>query len=261
VTDNASGLDLPRVGLGTMGIEDPDVVATALGMGYRHLDTAQIYDNEGVVGEGLARADVDREEVVVATKVWADNCAYEDTIETTLGSLDRLGLGVVDLLYVHRPYEPYSPEETLPAFDELVDRGRVRHVAVSNFTPAEVRAARDALAAPLAAHQVERHPLFPSGELVDLAADEDHWLVAYSPLVAGRAGEVPELVEVAEKHDTTPEAVALAWAVEPENAVAIPKASSRAHLEENLAAADLPLDAEDLARIDGIERTEELFPE
>jgi len=260
VTSDAT-LDLPPVGLGTMGIDDPDVVATALGLGYRHLDTAQIYDNEAVVGEGLARADVDREEVVVATKVWADNCAYDDAIETTLASLDRLGLEAVDLLYVHRPYEPYAPDETMPALDELVDRDRVHHVGVSNFTPAQLREAADALDAPLAAHQVERHPLFPNRELVELADERDHRLVAYSPLVAGRADGVPELVDLAEAHDTTPEAVALAWAIDPPGTVAIPKASSRDHLAANLAAADLALDGAEIDRIGGIERREELFPE
>jgi 2,5-diketo-D-gluconate reductase B len=132
VTDD---LDLPPVGLGTMGIDDPDVVATALEMGYRHLDTAQVYDNEAVVGEGLARADVDREDVVVATKVWADDCGPDDVRPSTEASLDRLGLEYVDLLYVHRPYEPYTPEGTMPAFADLVDEGLVRHVSTTGWWP------------------------------------------------------------------------------------------------------------------------------
>ena len=244
-----------------MGIDDPDTVATALEVGYRHLDTAQIYDNEAVVGEGLARSDVPRDDVVVATKVWADSLAPEDVRRTTEESLERLGLDAVDLLYVHRPIETYDPERTLPAFDDLYDEGVIGGVGLSNFSVDELEVAREVLEAPIAAHQVEYHPLFQPEELLAHAREHGYPLVAYSPLANGRAREIDAIVDVAEKHGTTPETVCLAWLATKEGVVSIPKASSRDHLQANLEARSLELEPADIDRIDGIDRTEELFPE
>ncbi|MFC4436737.1 MULTISPECIES: aldo/keto reductase [Natrialbaceae] len=254
-------MNLPPIGLGTMGIDDPDVIATAIDVGYEHLDTAQIYENEAVVGEGLARSSVPREDATVATKVWADSLAPEDVRRTTEESLERLGLESVDLLYVHRPIETYDPERTLPAFDDLRDDGLVGGVGLSNFTVEEVETAQGILEAPMAAHQVEYHPLFQREELLSHAREHGYPLVAYSPLANGRAGEIDEVVAVAENHDATPEAVCLAWLTAKEGVVTIPKSSSREHLEANLEALDLELTDDDRERIDAVERTEELFPE
>ncbi|WP_440763728.1 aldo/keto reductase [Natronorubrum sp. DTA7] len=262
---NATRLQLPTVGLGTMGVDDPAVIETALELGYRHLDTAQIYENEGVVGEGLARAlesnAVDRDDVTVATKVWADSLAPEDVRRTTGESLERLGLETVDLLYVHRPIDTYDPETTLPAFDDLVADGLARHVGVSNFTVDELERARGILDSPIAAHQVEYHPLFQPEGLLEHAREHGYPLVGYAPLSGGRVREVDAVVEIAAKHETTPEAVAIAWLASKAGLVTIPKASSRAHLAANLEANGLDLDAEDIGRIDGLERETELFPE
>jgi 2,5-diketo-D-gluconate reductase B len=254
-------MQLPPIGLGTMGIENPDAIATALECGYGHLDTAQIYENEAVVGEGLARSSVPREDVVVATKVWADSLAPDDVHRTTEESLERLGLEGVDLLYVHRPIEAYEPERTLPAFDELRRDGTIDGVGLSNFSISELETAREVLEAPIAAHQVEYHPLFQPEDLLAHARESGYPLVAYSPLANGRAGGIDAVVDVAEAHETTPEAVCLAWLAAKEGVVSIPKASSREHLEANLEALELELASDELERIDAVERTEELFPE
>jgi 2,5-diketo-D-gluconate reductase B len=250
---------LPPIGLGTMGIEDPATIAHAIDLGYRHLDTAQIYDNEDVVGEGIARADVPREELTVATKVWADSLAPEDVRRTTEESLERLGLDRVDLLYVHRPIEAYDPERTLPAFNGLREEGSIHEVGVSNFTPDELDEARSVLDSPIFAHQVECHPLYRQRELREYARGAGHMLVAYSPLAQGAIFEVPELREIAEKHDATPAQVSLAWLAGLDGVATIPKASGREHLEANLAARDLELDDEDVERIESIEREQKLF--
>ncbi|MFC6726432.1 aldo/keto reductase, partial [Halobium palmae] len=155
-----SDLELPAVGFGTGGTEGDactDAVVGALDAGYRHVDTAQMYGNEGAVGRGIRESDVDRDDVVLATKVHPSNLAGDDVLETARESLDRLGADRVDLLYVHWPTDAYDPEETLPAFDDLRDRGVVDHVGVSNFTPALLDEARAILDAPIAAHQVECH--------------------------------------------------------------------------------------------------------
>ena len=258
-------MEPPPVGLGTMGIDDPDPIETALDAGYRHLDSARIYGNEAVVGEGLAAAlgadGVAREDVTVATKVWIDDLAGDDVGPTARESADLLGVETIDLLYVHRPRGAYDPESTLPALDRLVDEGLVRNVGLSNFELDQLDRAIDVLDAPLAVHQTELHPLFYRSDLLEHAREHGYAVVAYSPLAGGRVGEVDPVVEAAATHETTPEAVAVAWATAKEPVVAIPKASSEDHLRANLAAADLELTDPEVAAIDAVEREEELFPE
>ncbi|WP_440989540.1 aldo/keto reductase [Haloarchaeobius baliensis] len=254
-------MELPPVGLGTMGIDDPAAIESALAAGYRHLDTAQIYDNEGVVGAGLARSDVDRDDVFLATKVWATNLAPDDVLASTRASLDRLGVESVDLLYVHRPIEAYDPATTLPAFDELVERGLTERVGVSNFTADELAVAREHLDAPIFAHQVEYHPYFQTPDLLAENRAHDELVVAYSPLAGGRLFDDPVLADIAEAHDATPAQVALAWLCRMEGVVTIPKASGRGHQASNLAAADRSLTDDDRERIEGLDRGLELYPE
>jgi len=250
-------MDLPPVGLGTMGIDEPSVVAAALDAGYRHVDTAQIYDNEAVVGDGLAG--VDRDDFLVATKLWTDSLAADAVRAGTERSLDRLGLDTVDLLYVHRPRGDYDPATTLPALERVRDAGLTDHVGLSNFTPDQLRTASEYV--DVDAHQVEFHPFFRQETLVAHAQRHDYPLVAYSPLAGGLVFEDPTISAIAERHDTTPAAVAIAWVTSYENVVTIPKASSPEHLKANLAAADLELTPDDVARIEAIDREEELFPE
>lgn len=256
--------NVPAVGLGTMGLDTPseaEAVTTALEMGYRHVDTAQIYGNESVVGDAIAASAVPREDVFLATKVWADKLAYDDVIESTRESMDRLGVESLDLLYVHRPIDAYDPEETLAAFDHLREEGLIRHVGVSNFELDELATARDHLDAPIAAHQTEYHPLFARPELLEDAREHGTVPVAYSPMAGGAVTRVDEVVAVAEERGVTPQAVSLAW-VRAKGMAVIPKSSSARHLRANFdAATSLSLDAEEVARIDAVEREVELYPE
>jgi 2,5-diketo-D-gluconate reductase B len=248
--------EMPRFGLGTYQQTDRETciesVRRALEAGYRHVDTAQSYGNETHVGEGLRRADVDREAVFLATKLATENLAYEDVLETTEESLDRLGVEQVDLMYVHWPLDAYDPGETLPALDEIRDRGLVRHVGVSNFEPRQLAEAREVMDSPIFANQVECHPLLHQDELLADAREHDYWLVAYSPLARTEIFDHPVVAEVAEKHDATPAQVCLAWLLSREHVAAIPKATGD-HVEENYGSLDVELDADDVERIDGIE--------
>jgi len=258
-------MDLPPVGLGTMGIDDPEPIATALSVGYRHLDTARIYGNEGVVGDGLAdgldKSDVPRDAVTIATKLWVDALGAEAVSPEARESADLLDVDTIDLLYVHRPRGDYDPATTLPALDRLVDETIVDNIGVSNFELDDLRRAIDILDAPLAAHQTELHPLCYRPKHLDHAREHGYTVVAYSPLAGGRVREVDAVRAVAAAHETTPEAVAIAWATAKEPVVTIPKASSERHLRANLAAAGLELAPEEVAAIDAVERETELFPE
>jgi len=249
---------MPMLGLGTWENEDPDQCAesvrTALEMGYRHIDTAQAYGNEDAVGEGIAAADVDRADIFLATKVWISNLDYEDVLETTQESLDRLGTDYLDLLYVHWPSRTYEPEATLEAFDELYDEGTIRNVGVSNFEPRHIDAAREHLDAPIFANQVETHPMLQQTELRDYADEHDIEIVAYSPLARGDVFEMDVLSEIAEKHGVSEAQVSLAW-LRANDVTAIPKATSEAHIRDNWESLSLELDEADLERISNVDRT------
>ena len=250
--------DIPMLGLGTWENTDPDAcaasVATALDMGYRHIDTAQAYGNEADVGDGLAAADIDREEVFLATKVWIDNLAYDDVISTTEASLDRLGVDSVDLMYVHWPSRTYDAEETLGALNELHEAGKVDRIGVSNFEPDQLREAIEISDAPIVANQVECHPLLQQEELREVCEEEGVELVAYSPLARGDVFDVPELQAIAEDHDASPAQVSLAW-LRQQGVTAIPKATSEAHIRDNWQSLSVTLSDDEIEQIEAIEQT------
>ncbi|WP_368276167.1 aldo/keto reductase [Halorussus marinus] len=260
LTDDEMLDEMPRLGLGTWqnteGDQCAESVRTALEAGYRHIDTAQAYDNEESVGEGIAAADVDREDVFLATKIWTSNLAHDDVLSTAEESLDKLGVDYVDLLYVHWPANEYDPEGTLSAFDQLYEEGLIENVGVSNFEPRHLDEAREILDAPVFANQVEMHPLLPQDELVEYGREHDVNLVAYSPLARGEVFDVPEIQDIAEKHDASPAQVSLAWLLQRDGVAAIPKATSEEHILDNWGARDLDLDDEDVAKIESIDTRE-----
>jgi 2,5-diketo-D-gluconate reductase B len=253
----ASGM--PTLGLGTWENEDPEQctesVRSALETGYRHIDTAQGYHNEEAVGEGIEQADVPREDVFLATKVWIENLNGDDVIHSTTESLDKLGVNSLDLLYTHWPASEYDPEDTLPAFEELKDRGAIDRIGVSNFEPDHLDTAREVLDEPIFANQVECHPLLPQEKLREYCDDHDIEFVAYSPLARGKVFEVDELTHVADKHDASEAQVSLAWLRE-KGVTVIPKATSEDHITDNWASLGVELDDEDVEKIDDIDRRE-----
>ena len=194
--------DMPRIGQGTWPVTDREtcvrMVQSGLDAGYRHVDTARMYDNEAHVGEAIETSEVPREEVFVATKLVGSNLSYDRVLESTKESLDRLRLDTIDLLYVHFPREDYDPTETLPALDEAVDRGLVDHVGLSNFTPAYPDEALDVLEHDLYAHQAEMHPLLHQRELRAYAREHGHRFVAHTPLARSEVFDVPLLSEIAD---------------------------------------------------------------
>jgi 2,5-diketo-D-gluconate reductase B len=246
---------MPALGLGTWQNDDSDQCAesvrTALETGYRHIDTAQAYGNEAAVGEGIASASVDREDVFLATKVWIDQLSHDDVLESTEKSLDRLGVDHVDLLYVHWPADAYDPQQTLSAFEELYEDGRIEHIGVSNFEPSHL----EAIDAPIFANQVEMHPLLQQRELREYCEDADIELVAYSPLARGDVFDVDVLTDIADAHDVSAAQVSLAW-LRQKGVTAIPKATGTDHIRDNWESLDITLSDAEIARIDDIDRTD-----
>lgn len=251
----AGGAEIPALGFGTFqlsGEECRTSVETALEAGYRHIDTAEYYDNERDVGEALERADVDRESVFLTTKVWRSNLEYDDAIAAAGGSLERLGVEYVDLLLVHWPHPRISTAETLAAMDDLRERGLTRHVGVSNFTRPQLSEAESLADSPIVTDQVLYHPYKDQTALHDYCVESDIALTAYSPLARGAVLDDPVLAEIGGKYDKSPAQVNLRWLVQQESVVAIPRSSSPAHIEANADIFDFELTASEIDRIDGL---------
>jgi 2,5-diketo-D-gluconate reductase B len=249
------GENVPALGLGTWrlsGEECRSTVERALTLGYRHIDTAQMYRNEDEVGKGMQSSGVNREEVFLTTKVWPSDFSYKRTIETTHESLKRLRTDRVDLLLMHWPSRGVPLEETLGAMRELQEEGSVRHIGVSNFSPSMVEDA--AQHAEIFCNQVEYHPYEAQDELLEQAMEMDYLLTAYRPLSKGTILNDETLQNIAEAHSKTPAQVALRWLIQQEKVAAIPKATSEDHLKNNLDVFDFGLSEEEMERIFGLSR-------
>jgi 2,5-diketo-D-gluconate reductase B len=250
-TVEAGGAEIPRLGLGTwQNIEQcAESVETALELGYRHIDTAQVYDNARQVGKGLAAADVDRDEIFLTTKVWRSNLRDEAVRDSVRESLDNLGTEYVDLLLIHWPHPRVPVAETLGAMADLQDEGLVRHLGVSNFTRNQLAEARAVADSPLVADQVLYNPLKDQSALQEYCAANDVALTAYSPLARGELIGDEMLADIGARYDKSAVQVTLRWLVQQENVVAIPKATSREHIAANLAVFEFELTAEEMRRI------------
>lgn len=250
-TKTVNGVEVPALGLGTWkmeGQECADAVARALNMGYRHVDTAQMYRNEEAVGQGIAASDVDRDKVFLTTKVWRTELAHDDVLETARESLDRLDTEYVDLLLIHWPNQDVPLEETLDAMQELKAENLVRNVGVSNFTTGLLSDALD-VEPRLLTNQVEMHPFHQQREMRRFCVDHEMLLTAYSPLARGRVLDHPVIEDIARECGKTPAQVTLRWLVQQPNVVPIPKAIPEDLQRENLAALEFELDVDDMQRI------------
>jgi 2,5-diketo-D-gluconate reductase B len=254
------GVEVPALGYGTFQLSGSQCergVAHALSVGYRHLDTAQAYENEDRVGAAIAASGVPREEIFLTTKLWTSELTRDRVGPATDASLRRLGTDQVDLLLIHWPSPEVPLGETLAAMVAVMDAGRTRSIGLSNFPPSLVREALEH--APILCNQVEYHPFLGQPRLRELAAEHDLLLTAYSPLARGRVDGDDTLREIAAAHGATPAQVALRWLVDQDRVAAIPKATSPERIEENLGALEPRLDDAERRRIDALERGERLI--
>jgi len=255
-------IDIPRIGLGTWDNKDPKKtpagIAKAIEIGYRHIDTAQLYFNEALIGEGIRLSGISREEIFLATKVSPSYLQPKDVKRTTRESIEKLGVEYVDLLYIHWPAETYEAKPTLDTFNEIKEEGLTKHIAVSNFTRPLLDEAFEISRAPLIANQVEMHPLLRQNEMLEYVKKHDIYLVAYSPLARGRVFDIPEVQEVARQRDISEAQVSLAWLLSKDNVIAIPKATSEIHQRANLDAAEIKLSSDDIKLIDSIENEDRI---
>jgi 2,5-diketo-D-gluconate reductase B len=251
------GVEVPEIGLGTfklIGKQCEEVVQTALGMGYRHIDTAQVYKNELEVGKGIKSAHIEREKLFITTKIDRINLGPDKLIKTMEQSLLDLDVSYVDLLLVHWPNPDFDIEKTIESMLSLRDQGKVMNIGVSNFPMKLLKEVNEELAAPIFCNQVEYHPLLGQFDLLDYAARKDLMVTAYSPLGQGKVLDVPLLNDLAEKYGKTPAQISLRWLIEQEQVTVIPKASSKEHLEQNIDVYDFTLEDEDFYAIDDLDK-------
>ena len=252
------GNRIPQIGLGTWlltGTGCIDSVKEAITLGYRHIDTAMAYGNHKEIGVAIRESGVPRDELFVTTKIPLGKQKPSQVVQMTGQAIADLGIKYIDLLLIHWPDKTVPFLETLGAMGELVEKRRATSVGVSNFNKQIMAEAADASPVPIVTNQVEFHPYLYQQELLEECTKRSIVLTAYSPLGRGCFFSDKTVGTIAEKHGTTAAAVGLAWAMH-KGVVVIPKASSRRHLEANLAAANLELDADEVAAIDGIDAYE-----
>jgi 2,5-diketo-D-gluconate reductase B len=242
------GIDLPRLGLGTFRMQGDACragVESALALGYRHIDTAEMYGNEEPIGAAIAASRVARKDLHVTTKVWHENLAPNAIRRAFDASMKKLRLDHVDLYLVHWP----SRHMDLPAIFEtllkLKEEGRIRAIGVANFNLALLKTAIEEIRAPIACNQIEYHVMLDQTKVAKYLAAKSIPLVAYCPLAQGRAASDETLMAIGRKHGASAAQVALKWLLDRDGVAAIPKASRAESQKANLDALKVKLDDED----------------
>lgn len=252
-----SGIDIPALGFGTWQLRGQtcaDMVAAALGLGYRHIDTAAIYENEAEVGQGLRTAALDRAQIFVTTKVWWEELSPDRLARAAEASLKRLKLDYVDLLLIHWPNPKIPLAASIEALNRVRERGLTRAIGVANFPSALFDQAQALSAAPLVTNQVEYHPYLSQTAVLAAARRHGSSVTAYSPLARGKIAGDPVLSAIAADHGVDIGQAALRWLVQQPGVIAIPKTATPARARSNLDIFDFALTDEEMTRIGGLAR-------
>jgi 2,5-diketo-D-gluconate reductase B len=245
------GVRIPALGLGTWRLDGRlarHMVGYALEIGYRHIDTAQMYGNEREVGAAIASSAVPRADVWLTTKIWPDNFRDGALQRAAERSVGRLGT-VPDLLLLHWPNPSVPLSETVRALNAAKRRGLARHIGISNFTVALIREARALSEEPLIVDQVEYQPYLNQDAVREELRAHGMALIAYSPLAQGRVFADPTLARIAERHSKNPGQVTLRWLIQQDGVAAIPRSSREAHAKANLEIFDFTLTDTEMAEI------------
>jgi 2,5-diketo-D-gluconate reductase B len=247
----ANGARIPAVGLGTWDLRGrvcARTVEQALRLGYRHIDTAEMYDNEREIGEGFRASGLKRQDVFITTKIWQTHLAPRELERATKESLARLRLTEVDLLLIHWPNPKIPLSETIPALCKMKQSGFARHIGVSNFTVALVEEAVQLATEPLVTNQIEWHPFLDQSKVRAACARHGMSITAYSPIARGKAAGDKELKLIGLHHRKSAAQVCLRFLLQ-EGAIVIPRTSKVERLSENLAVADFVLDDAEMDEI------------
>lgn len=250
-------MTVPSFGVGTFRLEGEVVkssVLNALEVGYRVIDTAQIYGNEASIGEALAESNLPREELFITTKIWVDNMSKAKLISSLKESLDKLKTDYVDLTLIHWPGNRENVEEYMKALLEAKSLGLTKQIGVSNFNIELLNKAFDAVGkGNIATNQIELSPYLQNRKLVSFMRENGIQVTSYMTLAYGDVLKDPLIIDIADKYKATPAQIVLAWALAKEYAV-IPSSTKRENLKSNLEAKKIQLSSEDIDLIDDLER-------
>ncbi len=245
-------VDIPTLGFGTWQLKGDTAVEgvkTALDAGYRHVDTAQAYENEADVGKGLNASGLSRNDYFLTTKVWMNRFRDGDLQASAKESLSRLGVDDVDLLLLHWPNDDVPMDETIGALNDARKQGLTRHIGVSNFTSDQLEEACRISDAPILVNQVEYHPFIDQTKLMNATHDQGSALTAYCPLAQGRVFKDETLKDISDRYGVSPAQIALRWFVQQPGVVAIPRSSNPGHIRSNFAIDEFHLSEDEMDQI------------
>jgi 2,5-diketo-D-gluconate reductase B len=254
-TLSAHGAEIPAIGFGTSSLGDcGEIVATALKVGYRHIDTAWKYGTEPGVGEGMRVSGVSRSEIFLTTKVSHEFLRADDFARSVDESLKTLGVDFVDLLLVHWPNPEIPLSEPIPALARAKRQGLTRHIGVANFNIAMLDEAIRLCPEPLVNLQAEYHARLDQTKLIEACRRRGLIFTAYCPLGRGRLLRDPVLADIAARKERPLAQIALRWLVQQGNIIPIPRSSNPARMAENLGVFDFALSEEEMKRIAALKR-------
>lgn len=250
---SANGAQIPALGFGTFRMSEHNVAAVlpaALRTGFRHVDTAQIYGNEGAVGAAIRSSGVPRDEIFLTTKVWVANFSPRAFARSVEDSLRKLQTDYVDLLLLHWPNGSDVPRDVqIAELNAVLERGMTRHIGISNYSIAQMHEAATLSAAPLVTNQVEYHPFLDQDRLLATARDLGMSVTAYYAMADGRSATDPVLREIGAHHGKSAAQVALRWLIQQSDVVALSKTAKLERLEENFAIFDFGLSDDEMRTI------------
>jgi 2,5-diketo-D-gluconate reductase A len=262
--DLNNGVSIPQLGFGVFQIdpdETKDATLQAFEVGYRHIDTAQMYGNEKGVGEAIAESGIARDEIFVTSKLNNGFHAHDDALKAFDGTLEKLGLDQVDLFLIHWPLPGIDVDfvETWKAFEEIYASGRARSIGVSNFQPSHIRRLLQETDVVPAVNQIEVHPFLTNDEA--RAANAEHGIAteAWSPIAQGLVLDNPVIGGIATEHGTTPAQVVLRWHVQ-RGDIVFPKSVTRSRIEENFDIFDFELSDSEVGFISALNKDERTGP-
>ncbi|PHP65051.1 2,5-didehydrogluconate reductase [Zhengella mangrovi] len=257
----ANGASIPAIGMGTWTLEGDhcaEMVAEALRVGYRHIDTAAKYGNEAAVGAGLRASGMARDDYFLTTKVWFTDIADGDLQRSAEASLERLGVDAVDLLLIHWPNPAIPLADSIRALNAVKAAGMARHIGVSNFPTALLAEALHLSGEPLVCNQVEYHPYLDQDKMLAMVRTNGMALTSYCPLYRGGAlFDEPAVRDAASSHGRTPGQIVLRWHVQQDSVIAIPRTSKPERLSENLSVFDFALTDGEMAAISALRKRHE----
>ncbi len=252
---------IPVLGFGTYklnGDEGIKAIETALDIGYRHIDTAEAYNNQAEVSQAIKNSSLDRKDLFITSKVSYEHLHYSDVMKACEDTLQELNTDYLDLYLIHWPNKKIPIEETMRALSKLKTDGKILNIGVSNFTIKHLEELKTVTNDKVVLNQVEFHPYLYQKDLYDYCNDNNISLTAYSPIARGGVFGNPVIAEIGKKYNKNEAQITLKWMIQ-KDIIVIPRSSNAAHIKSNFDIFDFELNTDEISRIDNIDKQERLI--